>query len=217
MSLFKWIKGGSSQRRSRTSTDAQTQPPCFERLEDRVLLSADVSLVHDIQLLDTEVEQVISVDLEPGFGSGSQTVEAGVEEQKVGTEEEKIEAEDDLESGSDLTDDAAVILDESEVKTDGDHGQVLTGVAIDFSAENTKTSTEADASVSYDNESEDNYTDELPQTLLAANPPPTGEASDVSSVSANSLLENQLQENTTPENLLGTDGSGDVRIGDLQG
>ncbi len=70
MSLFKWIKGGSSQRRSRTSTDAQTQTPCFERLEDRVLLSADVSLVHDIQLLDTEVEQVISVDLEPGFGSG---------------------------------------------------------------------------------------------------------------------------------------------------
>ncbi len=69
MSLFKWMKGGSTQRRSRTSTDAQTQTACFEQLEPRILLSADVSPFHDIQAFDTEAEQVIYVDLEPGLGT----------------------------------------------------------------------------------------------------------------------------------------------------
>ena len=91
MSLFKWMKGGSTQRRSRKSTDTQTQTPCFERLEDRILLSADASLIHDIQPLDTQVEQAIYVDLEPELGTGESQSDSQTVGQSDSIEEEKAE------------------------------------------------------------------------------------------------------------------------------
>jgi subtilisin family serine protease len=66
MGLFEWVMKGLGKNGTRLSPLQQPQIPSFERLESRVLLSADVSLAADFQPLQTFEEQVISVDLEPG-------------------------------------------------------------------------------------------------------------------------------------------------------
>lgn len=144
--------------------------PTFERLEPRLLLSGDPIGLGTLESLDhrSDSEVAIVIDFEL-------PAEAEDLSPSNGHAEDLNWAGDDLESGPVLTDDSDAVLEQSEVKTSGGQGQVQTNSAIDFSAENTKTRTEADASVSYDNESESNYTDELSQTLLAANPPPMAE------------------------------------------
>ncbi len=82
MRLFEWMKKGSKQHRSPIFTDTQTQVPCFEQLEPRILLSADVSLFQDIQPFETGVEQVISVDIERGAVASGEG--AGVRSQGSG-------------------------------------------------------------------------------------------------------------------------------------
>jgi len=104
MGLLNWVTKGLGEWGSRLSAPQQSQPPTFERLEPRVLLSADASSVSEIHPLDTQpYEQVISVDLEPGFGAGevvasgewlvaSEAEDDGLEGRKVGSEEEKTES-----------------------------------------------------------------------------------------------------------------------------
>ncbi|MCP4048361.1 MAG: DUF4347 domain-containing protein, partial [Gammaproteobacteria bacterium] len=72
-------------------TDTQTQVPCFEQLEPRILLSADASFVSDIQPLETAEVQVICVDLEPGLETGETQCGRGTVEQLDGIQEDKAD------------------------------------------------------------------------------------------------------------------------------
>ena len=202
MSLFKWMKGGSTQRRSHKSTDAQTQTPCFERLEDRILLSADASFIHDIHPLDTELEQVISVDLEPGLGTGSQTAECGVEEK----------AED---SGTVGQSDSPTVEQSNGLSV----SQIKAAANLGSTQQNEIQPSPADDAAEAVKPNTQHLTPNTDATTGSINPrgPPAAEVSDSLAVSVNSLLDNQLQENTAPENLVETQGPGDVRIGDLEG
>ena len=81
---------------TRLATSQQSQIPAFERLEPRILLSADAGLVHDYSFVETPQEQAISIEFEPDLGArsqitdqGGQTSENGLEGRKVGSEEEK--------------------------------------------------------------------------------------------------------------------------------
>ena len=65
MGLISWIMQGCEGYGDRHSVSQQPQIPSFEQLEPRVLLSADVCSVPDLQPLDSCEEPVIYVDLDP--------------------------------------------------------------------------------------------------------------------------------------------------------
>ena len=112
MSLFQWMKGGLKQRRSRTSTDKQTQIPCFEQLEPRVLLSADALMPHDSPLMETPYESAIVVEYESGTYSELRTqnlelseseASEELEDKKVGIEEDQTQDSETEEQSDGLT------------------------------------------------------------------------------------------------------------------
>ena len=93
MGLMHWLKRMGDGNRH-VSKSQQSQVPVFEQLEPRLLLSADASSISDIHLSDTQEEQVISADFEPGYAVIQDAGEDEVEDKNVGNvgrEEEKTE------------------------------------------------------------------------------------------------------------------------------
>ena len=101
MGLIHWGKKLWGSRKDVVLADVQSAGPHFERLEARLLLSADVSPISAIQPLDVQPECVISVDLEPGLAFDSiESVNSGHEipEQGINREQhdEPTQVEGDL-------------------------------------------------------------------------------------------------------------------------
>jgi hypothetical protein len=112
VSLFQWMKGGLEQRKSRVSTDTQTQTPCFEQLEPRVLLSADALMSPDSPLMETPYESAIVVEYESGTDSELRTqnlelsdseASEELEDKKVGIEEDQTQDSETEERSDGLT------------------------------------------------------------------------------------------------------------------
>ena len=83
MGLLNWVMKGLRGRGPRLATSQQSQPPTFERLEPRLLLSADpVGLSAMDSWLDSPLDNsqpiaAIEMEMVPGLGTGSQVTDHG--------------------------------------------------------------------------------------------------------------------------------------------
>ncbi|NQV35952.1 MAG: DUF4347 domain-containing protein, partial [Phycisphaeraceae bacterium] len=95
MGFLDWVTKSKKAKRVLSSGSSNTQLPCFEQLEPRVLLSADALMSPELLLVEPHYEAAIVVDLEVGSEISEHRSQLAETESPAGSEESKGQKTDE--------------------------------------------------------------------------------------------------------------------------